>query len=277
MIRCILFLLFISQCTSSIAQGLDIISWNIRDFGKSRDDTEIEMMAEILKPYDIIAIQEVVAKDPGGAKAVARLSDVLNRKGAKWDYIISDPTSSSSSYIKERYAYIWKTSKARLSNRGYLIKELKDVIEREPYLAKFTVKGKDLILLNYHACTHTKAFPERREVEHLSSWINASTYSNLVLCGDMNLVIEDKAFNSLKKNGFNYSLNGEKTTLKTKCKSGEYLSSAEDNVFFKLQDFNYITSDVIDFVTPENCQSVTSKRVSLSDHLPILTRIKITK
>jgi hypothetical protein len=44
-----------------------------------------------VRDYDIIAIQEVVA-GYGGAQAVAKLADELNRKGSKWNYIISDPT-----------------------------------------------------------------------------------------------------------------------------------------------------------------------------------------
>ncbi len=42
-------------------------------------------MAAILKNYDVVAIQEVVA-GPGGAAAIARLHDALNRTGSKWDY-----------------------------------------------------------------------------------------------------------------------------------------------------------------------------------------------
>src|SRR5690349_10412003 len=72
-----------------------ICSWNIRDFGQSKNKEEIEFIANTLKGFDIVTIQEVVA-GPEGAKAVARLHDELNRTGAKWDYTISDPTVSSS-------------------------------------------------------------------------------------------------------------------------------------------------------------------------------------
>ncbi|MBE5322017.1 hypothetical protein IM793_22875 [Pedobacter sp. MR2016-19] len=41
-------------------------------------------MAETVRPYDLIAIQEVVAGY--GGQAVARLADELNRTGQKWDY-----------------------------------------------------------------------------------------------------------------------------------------------------------------------------------------------
>jgi hypothetical protein len=103
-------LLLVIQATFA---DITICSWNLKDFGSSRDDSEIRFIANVVKAYDIITIQEVVAKDPGGAQAVARLHDQLNRMGAKWDYVVSDPTSGDNSYKKERYAFLWKTSKAQ--------------------------------------------------------------------------------------------------------------------------------------------------------------------
>src|SRR6187402_929541 len=70
-----------------------LLSWNLQNFGKSKSDEEIAFIANTIKDYDIIAIQEVVAGN-GGAQAVARLAEALNQKGAKWDYRISAPTSS---------------------------------------------------------------------------------------------------------------------------------------------------------------------------------------
>jgi hypothetical protein len=64
---------------------------NIANFGQSKSDKTIHYIANYLRDYDIIAVQEVVA-GYGGVQAVARLSDELNRTGTKWDYTISDPT-----------------------------------------------------------------------------------------------------------------------------------------------------------------------------------------
>jgi hypothetical protein len=63
-------------------------------------------------------------------QAVARLSDELNRTGSKWDYIISDPTSSS--HIKERYAFIWKTNKLKQIGKAWLEKKYHSEIEESP-------------------------------------------------------------------------------------------------------------------------------------------------
>ena len=58
-----------------------LLSWNFENFGKSKSEETINYIANSLREYDIIAIQEVVA-GYGGAQAVARLADELNRKGA---------------------------------------------------------------------------------------------------------------------------------------------------------------------------------------------------
>lgn len=86
-----------------------ILSWNVENLGKSKSDETIAYIAQTVKDYDIVALQEVVA-GYGGAKAVARLADELNRTGTQWDYIVSNPTTGNS-YKTERYAYLWKPSK----------------------------------------------------------------------------------------------------------------------------------------------------------------------
>lgn len=65
------------------------------NFGKSKSDAELEFIATTLNKYDIVTIQEVVAGE-GGAKAVSRLVAILNNKGFKWDFSVSDITSYAS-------------------------------------------------------------------------------------------------------------------------------------------------------------------------------------
>lgn len=270
-IKLYIILTLLTISISGISQSLNIISWNLKDFGQSRDYKEIKLIAQELRNADIVAIQEVVAKDPGGAKAVARLADQLNRMGSKWDYRISDPTRSPSSHKSERYAYLWKTSKVTLTGgRPKLISTLSNQVEREPYQIQFKTKsGEVLTLINYHACTHKKHNPERVEIAAISNWLLAQAYKNVVWCGDMNLVIDDIAFNTILSSGYSSALNGQKTTLKMKCKGGNYLSRAEDNVLYKLSTLNFVGGYVMDFVEKGDCNDVTWKRTSYSDHLGI--------
>jgi endonuclease/exonuclease/phosphatase family metal-dependent hydrolase len=253
------------------AQTLNVVSWNLKDFGQSRDDDAIRMIAEVIKDADIVAIQEVVGKDPRGAQAVARLADELNRMGTKWGYIVSNPTVSPSPYISERYAYLWKTAKVSINrDHARLISELADQVDREPYLIHFKTKNQDLLtMINYHACTHNKYFPERAEISAISSWLIDQNFKNVIWAGDMNLVIEDRAFNAIRSAGYSSALKGEKTTLKTKCDNGNYLSRAEDNVFYKLHNFQSQGATILDFIEDGDCGDVEWKRVSYSDHLGV--------
>ena len=85
----------------------------------------------MLRDYDLIAIQEVVA-GYGGAQAVARLADELNRKGSKWDYVISDLTISSA-YKTERYALSGKHQLLKKIGKPWLEKKYHLEIDREPF------------------------------------------------------------------------------------------------------------------------------------------------
>jgi hypothetical protein len=118
-----LLLLFISVFISCILYAqITVCSWNLENFGKSKSNSTIIFIANAIKDFDVVAIQEVVAGD-GGAQAVARLNDELNRKGFKWNYVISDPTKSSSHAASERYAFLWKTSRVSLTGKAWLEKK----------------------------------------------------------------------------------------------------------------------------------------------------------
>ena len=259
---------------NNYSQDLTIISWNIKDFGKSRDDTEILNIAKLLRDADLVAIQEVVAKDPGGAQAVARLADQLSRMGAAWDYRVSNPTKSPSSQISERYAFLWKKHKLKMLGRPHLINELSDIVHREPFLGIFIYQNKKIHVLNYHSCTHKKYYPERAEIINISKWIRDNEFANTIWLGDMNLEIKDSAFRLIKMSGFMNILNGEKTSLKRKCKNGVYLSRSEDNILVKFNSFKVINHRVIDFIKKGDCNDVIWKRNNYSDHLPIEFYIK---
>jgi deoxyribonuclease-1-like protein len=259
-----LFLLFSVVTNAEIV----LVSWNIKDFGKSRNAEEITAIAKHIRHADILVIQEVVAKDPGGVQAVARLADQLNRMGAKWDYRVSDPTQSTSSKKSERYAFLWKTSRVSLTGGSpRLIAELSNTVEREPYMIQFKVNTNVLTILNYHACTHTKDFPERQEIKAISTWLVSRKYENVVWAGDMNLQIDDEAFQSILKTGYKSVLRGEKTSLRKKCKAGEYLSNAEDNILHS-NSIKVHWAKVIDFVA-NRCSEVEELQLKYSDHLPI--------
>lgn len=136
--KCIVFFLLI--VSTQLAAQVKFISWNVENLGKSKSDSTLIFIANTIKDYDVVALQEVVAGF-GGAQAVAQLADELNRKGSKWGYVVSDPTSSSA-YKTERYAFLWKTANVRLIGKPWLEQKFGLEIDREPFFATFEYNSK---------------------------------------------------------------------------------------------------------------------------------------
>lgn len=239
-----------------------LLSWNLQNFGKSKSDQEITFIANTIKNYDIIAIQEVVAGN-GGAQAVARLAEALNEKGAKWDYRISAPTSSVT-HGTERYAFVWKTSNAKLKGKPWLEQKYHVEIEREPYFATFEIKGKTITVAAFHAIPKSK-HPET-EIKYFKLLTQEYSTLNLVFAGDFNCPESHSVFTPSKKMGFAPILENQKTSLKTKPKGTDYLASEYDNMFYKTSAINYLKSDVILFY--KKFMSLKDAR-KISDHIPI--------
>ena len=205
----------------------------------------------------------MVAKDPGGAKAIARLAGELNRMGDKWDYAISDPTSSSA-YKAERYAYLWKTAKVKKVGNAWLEKHYSLEIDREPYYATFDLKGKRFTVVNFHAIT--KSMQPETEIRYFKFLPNEYPLLNLVFCGDFNCPQSHTVFNPLKSMGYQPVLVNQKTSLRHQCQGNDCLSSEYDNIFYNtpkicVRDFGFIPFY-------RSFQDITEAR-RISDHVPV--------
>ncbi len=245
------------------SNAVTICTWNLRDFGKSKSDSTISFIANTIKEFDLLMIQEVVAGD-GGAQAVARLADALNRRGEKWDYVISEPTSGENSYKRERYAYIWKTARLKRINRPWLEQAYHQQIDREPFYCSFSFGGKTFTLANFHAITKSKQ-PET-EIKYFRFIPGEYPDLNLLFCGDFNLPQSHSVFDPLKQMGYAPVLMNQKTSLKFKCVNNRCLASEFDNIFFNPKKVSYLKADVIHFY--KSFVDIEAAR-SISDHLPV--------
>jgi len=260
-----IFLLFSS---TAFCSAVSICTWNLKDFGKSKSDVEIAFVANVLKGYDIVAIQEVVA-GYGGAQAVARLVNELNTKGSNWDYTISDPTSSSA-YKTERYAYIWKTNKVTKKGIARLENKYNLEIDREPYYITFSAEGKDITIVNFHAITKSKQ-PET-EIKYFKFLPASYPNKTLIFVGDYNLPQSHSVFNPLKKMGYQPLLVNQKTSLRQKCINNDCLASEFDNMFFIREKCKVKNCGIIAFY---NLFEDFSKARLISDHVPVFAVIEI--
>lgn len=264
--KLIIFVLLL--LTSFTFSQVKLLSWNIENLGSSKSNKDILFIANTVKDYDIVALQEVVAGD-GGAQTVAKLADELNRKGSKWEYIVSDPTSSSA-YKTERYAFLWKTNKVKKKGEAWLEKKYNLEIDREPYYCTFQYNTKQFTIANFHAITKSK----QREIEIKYFKFLPTQYSNLNLLfvGDFNCPQSHTVFNPLKKIGYDCVFINQKTSLKKECQENVCLASEFDNIWYNSTKISVANSKVIHFY---NTFETLKEAREISDHIPITTEIII--
>ncbi|MEZ4829609.1 MAG: endonuclease/exonuclease/phosphatase family protein [Bacteroidia bacterium] len=265
--RPIIFLLFICGFSSLVAQQVSLLTWNIRDLGRTKDEEEISAIVSVLRNHDLVAIQEVVAKDPAGAQAVAKIADLLNRTGSKWDYIISDPSVSPSPQMSERYAFLWKTARIKRLADPFADSDLAGKCVRPPYIGKFQIiaSGKTFFLVNVHARRFDQG-PEE-EIQYFSQYPGRLKTPAVIIAGDFNLDEKHKVWQPLYDLGYRSALSGSPTTLKQTCTpAGNYLNYAIDNIYFPSGIFHFKEAGRVDFVT--TCDHLETAR-GISDHLPV--------
>lgn len=261
----ICLVLALATLTPTSGQCLKMASWNIQDLGRTKDDAEIYRMAQLLRHFDFVAIQEVVAKDPAGGQKVAAIVDELDRMGANWDYKLSDPTTSEEPRSRERYAFLWKSNKLDVVSAA-LDKANEANIVREPYLAKLRLREtRQLVwVANFHSLPHGKS-PEK-EILMLKSYLAAAEPYPLVFMGDWNLDEAHSVWDDFYKYGFAPVVRSSPTTLKRTCKEGRYLNHAIDNIYCTNEGVRRTSGGVVDFV--ESCEGLVAAR-QLSDHLVV--------
>jgi len=247
---------------SGVVKEVRLVTWNLYNFGQSKDAQEIAFIAQQLRGYDLVAVQEV-STSLEGAKAVARLDDALDRMGAQWDYVVSEPTTGTGS---ERYAFLWKPSRVRLVGRGWLEASLEGPIDREPYLARFETPDGDrrMLLASFHAVPTSKE--PAREVRLLDRLHGRYPDDHVLIMGDFNLSQQDAAFDGLKRAGYRPVLVDQKTSIKMKEQNGERLASEYDNIFYETAPLRAVRVGVIDFTVQF---STLREARTISDHLPV--------
>lgn len=259
---CTYFVIFLFSWNSLLFAQVKICSWNLQNFGKSKSDSELKFIAQTLKDFDVVALQEIVA-GYGGSQAVARLADELNRTGTKWDYEISEPTNSTP-YATERYAYLWKPTKVERVKKGFLENNFVQEIDREPFLLDFRYGDYEFTLVNFHAIPKKKQ-PET-EIKYFKFFPNLYPDSNLIFLGDFNAPPTHTVFNPLKKMNYESVFTGQKTTMKMKCAGEKCLASEYDNIFYNVRKIEILEAGVV--LIYKSFLDMTAVR-RISDHIPI--------
>jgi len=115
-----------------------IASFNIQVFGESKmaKPRVAALLAEIVRQFDIVAVQEIRAKQ----NILPQFVDMLNATGRHYDYVIGPRLGRTSS--KEQYAFIFDTASIEIDRTAlYTVNDPDDLLHREPLVGWFRVRG----------------------------------------------------------------------------------------------------------------------------------------
>ncbi len=190
--------------------NLLIASWNIRSFGDltrkwksekgdrpKRDLHSILCIAEIIRRFDVVAIQEVKAN-------IRALRDTLKVLGKHWSMILTDVTKGDAGN-GERMAYLFDTRRVSLSGlAGELVvpnewthkvseNVLNEQFVRTPYAVSFRSNHQTFILVTLHILYGKKPSDRIKELKGIAKWLSDwatdinAYHHNLMVLGDFNI------------------------------------------------------------------------------------------
>jgi endonuclease/exonuclease/phosphatase family metal-dependent hydrolase len=115
-----------------------IASFNIQVFGTSKlaKPRVRALLAEIVRQFDIVAIQEIRAQQ----EIMPQFLDLVNGTGRHYDYVIGPRLGRTSS--QEQYAFVFDTASIEIDRDAlYTVKDPDDLLHREPLVGWFRVRG----------------------------------------------------------------------------------------------------------------------------------------
>lgn len=267
----IIFALFFSLSTLSLADEAYIASFNILRLGAVKKD--IVQTAKILKGFDIVGLVEVINRN-----GVEELVDELNKQSdEKWDYHIS-PFGVGSSKYKEYFAYIYKKDKVKFIKSEGFYKNGKSSLLREPYGATFQIGNFDFTFVLVHTIYGNNESQRKAENYKMVDVYNYfqdrdEKENDIFIAGDFNLYALDESFRPLYKHAdkITYAIDPAiKTTIGVKGRANSY-----DNFFFSQKYSQEFTgsSGALDF-SGDNPKLM---REIVSDHIPVFIVVETSK
>lgn len=286
-----------------VDHNLLICSWNIRAFGRlfdrwsENDDSPkrnlrgLALIAEVVRQFDVIAVQEVKRE----TTVLRRLVDDF--LGDHWSFVLSDITAGDKGNT-ERFAFIYDTRRVRLSGLageivlppvkvevtaadGTTSEELHPSTQfaRTPYIVGFEAAGQRFSLLTTHIEYGEGADDRIGEITSLARHTadeirdraaEDNEYGSLIVLGDFNIDKRgnDPLFQAFTQTGLvvPQALNGLKTTYGTEPKFYDQIAW-----FMGALELDYSgRAGVIDFVGAV-FKSLTpgSMTYRVSDHFPL--------
>lgn len=280
-------------------QNVLIASWNIRAFGgltekwaatdddsPKRDLHALLAIANIIKRFDIIAVQEV----KGNLKALRHMLKLL---GDHWSFILTDICGGDEGN-DERLAFLFDSRKVKLSGLACELVVPNEQVERisedafrrqfvrTPYAVGFKVGSKTFVLVTLHVIYGDRATDRTPELKAIAEWLrdwatdmNAFDQSLIVL-GDFNIDRHgDERYEAFVSTGLKvpedlHSL--PRTVYENSTKFYDQIAWFQDHQNIAQLSIDYLKGGIFDFVPHVlRTRGLTTSQLSwrMSDHLPL--------
>ena len=254
----------VSNPTQPDVSTVRLAGWNIRIFSDgSRDDDELQSIANVLIGYDFIAITEL--RDE---RVLERTENILIEMGRDYDWVVSEPVGNK---VKERYAFLYDESLFSVVADGEFFPDNDDAFLREPYYASFRVGQFDFTAIAMHVIWGDRVAQRRAEIQALANVYNFVQASNgaeqdVLLFGDFNREPDDSsAYQPL------LAIQSMTHLFQLPDKSHIKDSSLYDNIFFQTAHVTEYANnkginrfDETDFANDDKAASL-----AVSDHRPV--------
>lgn len=125
--------------TRQDGKTIRIASFNIQAFGDQKADNAAVMqtLAEIVRRFHIVAIQEIRTQDDYFIPNFVRL---VNQQGRQFDALVGPRIGNSTA--TEQYAYLFDDARVECDfNTSYTIRDPENLLHREPLVASFRTRG----------------------------------------------------------------------------------------------------------------------------------------
>ncbi|MBP2132482.1 endonuclease/exonuclease/phosphatase family metal-dependent hydrolase [Methanomicrobium sp. W14] len=245
---------------------LKVGAFNIQVFGTSKADKDdvMNVLAKIIRDYDIIAIEEI--RDISNT-SLPKLVNLVNSDGSEYSYFVSERLGRTSS--KEQYAYIYNTKTVEPLVPPFVYPyDTQDIFHRDPYIGSF--KSTEGVFNATFVVIHTDPDDAREEIDGL---YNVAEYAKGVLSADETVVVmgdfnadgsyfDEDSYTPMKSGGYNWVTdNSEDTTTgNTNCTYDRIVLTGSG-------DFYTGTAGVFRFDQSYSLSEDLTKQVS--DHYPV--------
>lgn len=253
------------------AESILIASFNIQVFGESKLEKAwvVDILAQVVRQFDVVAIQEVRAKND---QIIPQFVRAVNADSSRFSYVIGPRLGRSVS--KEQYTFVYDTTRIEIdTSSSGTIQDPNDQMHREPFVTRFRARTPDpnRSFTFWMVNAHTDPDEVPQEVDALADVFLVMQQAraeedDVILLGDLNA--SDREFGRLGQiPGISWAVHGTTTnTRRTKM---------YDNILFDRNRTSEYTGRWGVYDLESTFHLTREQALAVSDHLPVWAEFQI--